>query len=373
MSRRKFLRDSAKVTGSLILPSWMMSCSAKHTASNQPKESNPSAATATKKLGVALIGLGYYSRDLLAPALQLTQHCELRGIVTGSPDKIPLWQDKYGIKSSNVYSYDNLDAVAENDEIDVLYIVTPTATHARFAIAAAKAGKHVWCEKPMAMDVAECQSIIDACKANKVSLSIGYRMQHEPNTQTVISYAKKKPYGDIQDLLAHSGYGGSPPTSGWRSQPEMGGGALYDMGVYAINALRYGSGLEPIAVRKAQQTIPDRVDVTTSFEMLFPGGIVAQGKTSVVENINQLRVNCEKGWYELVPLQTYTGVQGQTSDGTLLNLPIENQQAKQMDDDALSILNNTEVLVPGLEGLKDIRIVQAIKESAAMGGKEILI
>ena len=67
------------------------------------------------KLGVALVGLGYYSAGLLAPALQLTEHCELKGIVTGSPDKIPEWQKKYNISDRNVYSYENMDEIANND------------------------------------------------------------------------------------------------------------------------------------------------------------------------------------------------------------------------------------------------------------------
>jgi len=140
------------------------------------------------KLGVALVGLGYYSRDLLAPALQLTKHCELKGIVTGSPEKIPIWQQKYGIASKNVYNYENMHEIANNDAIDVVYIVLPNGLHKKYTIIGANAGKHVWCEKPMAMNVLECQQMIDACAKNKVQLTIGYRMQHEPVTQQIIKW-----------------------------------------------------------------------------------------------------------------------------------------------------------------------------------------
>lgn len=109
-----------------------------------------------EKLGIALVGFGYYSTDLLAPALQLTQNCELRGIVTGSPEKISVWQEKYGITDKNVYNYDNFDDIANNSDIDVVYVVLPTSMHAEYTIRAAKAGKHVWCEKPMAPSVADC-------------------------------------------------------------------------------------------------------------------------------------------------------------------------------------------------------------------------
>lgn len=330
---------------------------------------NPAIITSKKeKLGVALVGLGSYSTYNLAPALQQTKHCYLAGIVTGSPHKIPNWQKKYGIKDQHVYNYENMHQIADNDEIDVVYIVVPTGLHAKYAIIAADAGKHVWCEKPMAMNIPECQAIIDACRKNKVKLSIGYRMQHEPNTQTVIQYASTLPYGKINTVKAFAGYRGGG-GSGWRFQKDMGGGALYDMGVYTINGIRYATGMEPIAVRSAQQInarpeLFTEVDETTSYELEFERGLIAYGKTSVGESMNQLRVECEKGWYELSPMQSYNGVVGQTSDGIQLDTYIANQQARQMDDDALAILNNTEVLVPGEEGLRDIRIVKAILASA---------
>jgi len=178
MKRRTFIRN----TSIYSTMGWSMACKTKTTKNS----------SSTKKLGIALLGLGGYSRGQLAPALTMTKYCQLTGIVTGSPDKIPQWQRKYGIKDANVYSYDTLGDIANNDDIDVVYIVVPTGLHAKYAIAAAEAGKHVWCEKPMAMNTKECQAIIDACKKNNVKLSIGYRMLHEPNTQTLISSMESK-------------------------------------------------------------------------------------------------------------------------------------------------------------------------------------
>lgn len=324
-----------------------------------------------RKLGVALVGLGYYSRDLLAPALQLTQYCELRGIVTGSPEKIPLWQQQYGIKDANVYNYDSMHTIANNPDIDVVYIVVPTGLHMKYAVIAANAGKHVWCEKPMAINSEQCQAIIDACHKNRVQLSIGYRMQHEPNTQTVMAMAKSRPYGAIESVSAaacYAGNGASPDN--WRMQAAMGGGALYDMGVYAINAARYATGMEPVAVTAQRDFSHPRfteVDNTTHLTLEFADGVIARCHTSVVEPGNQLRVNCTKGWYELSPMQTYSGVQGRTSDGKRLDKLIANQQAAQMDNDALAILHNKSVLVPGEEGKRDIEIVQAAITSSATG------
>jgi len=96
------------------------------------------------KLGVALVGLGYYSTDLLAPALQQTKHCYLAGIVTGTPSKAETWKKKYNIPDKNIYNYQNFDSIANNPDIDVVYVVLPPSMHHEYVIRAAKAGKHVW-------------------------------------------------------------------------------------------------------------------------------------------------------------------------------------------------------------------------------------
>jgi len=239
--------------------------------------------TGQRKIGVALLGLGNYSENLLAPALQHTRHCELKGIVTGSSEKIPKWQKKYGITDSNVYQYDTMDELANNPDIDVVYVVTPTATHKKFALQAANAGKHVWCEKPMAMDAQECQEIIDACNKNKVKLAVGYRMQHEPNTRTYGQYQHSLPYGAITGLSSFAGHAGNGlAPDNWRMRAEMGGGALYDMGVYAINGARYMTGKEPVAVtgkhlNTHSETFTE-VDATTLFTLDFGTGLCLHGQ-----------------------------------------------------------------------------------------------
>ncbi|TVR14476.1 MAG: gfo/Idh/MocA family oxidoreductase [Balneolaceae bacterium] len=329
-----------------------------------------------RKLGVALVGLGRYSNGQLAPGLQLTQHCELRGIVTGSPEKIPVWQERYNIPDANVYNYENMHQVAGNDDIDVIYVVTPPGLHAEHSIIGANAGKHVWCEKPMAMDEAECQAIIDAANKNRVQLTIGYRMQHEPNTQTIIRYGMEQTYGAVTAVNTGAGYTGAHrDPEDWRRNPKLGGGALYDMGVYPINAARYATGMEPIGVKGRQWSNREEmyryVDEFTEFEMEFPNGVFAYGETSFGKSTNYLDVDAEDGWYRLRPFQSYTGVQGETSSGTSLppNPNQHKQQARQMDNDALAIIENRDPVVPGEDGLADIRIVKAIMESSRRDGE----
>lgn len=330
-----------------------------------------------KKIGVALVGLGYYSKSILAPALELTEHCELRGIVTGSPSKIPEWQSRYGIPDNNIYSYENMHDIANNPDIDVIYIVVPTALHLKYCEIAANAGKHVWCEKPMAMTTAQCQKIIDVCNKNKVQLTVGYRMQHEPNTRTMMNYKNTQPYGKVTSIISQAGYAGNGmPANNWRMKKAMGGGAMYDMGVYPLNGARFLTGLEPIAItathEKSHPDIFKEVDETTYFTLEFADGLLAQCATSMVKGFNQIKLTCENGWYKLAPMSEYKGVTGLTSDGKLLPAITNIQQAIQMDDDALAILNKGPILVPGEEGLRDIHVVQTAFKSASTGKRVTL-
>ncbi|MFY0654880.1 MAG: Gfo/Idh/MocA family oxidoreductase [Cyclobacteriaceae bacterium] len=320
------------------------------------------------KLGVALVGLGYYSTDLLAPGLQQTENCELKGIVTGSPNKIPKWQEKYGIKDKNVYNYDNYEEIANNPEIDVIYVVLPPSMHAEYTIRGAETGKHIWCEKPMAPTAADCEAMIKACKDNNVKLSIGYRCQHDPNIQAYMKVAKDKPFGGVRMINSAAGYF-DKRTDHWKQSKAMGGGCMLDMGVYALQGARLSSGEEPISViAQASTTRPDvykEVEETMMFQLEFPSGARAACQTSFGIRMNHLQVNYEKGWLKMEPQSGYGGNKGSMSDGTEIYTPVKRQQPIQMDNDARSILDNKPMIVPGEEGWRDIRVVDAIKKSAA--------
>ena len=143
------------------------------------------------------------------------------------------------------------------------------------------------------------------------------------------------------------------------------------MGVYSLNAARYTSGEEPVAVtaRKSVQRphIFTQVDESMEFDLEFPSGLLAKCSTSFGKNMNLLRAEAERGWYELSPFQAYDGIRGRTSDGLVLDARVAHQQALQMDNDARSIIDGTPMRVPGEEGLRDMRVVDAIFRSVAEG------
>ena len=356
-TRRRFLAQLAGATGIAV-------SGRTFAAVNVPKKK--------ESLGVALVGLGYYSTDLLAPALHLTKQCHLAGVVSGTPAKLTEWQQRHRLPDAGLYNYENFDSIANNPAIDVVYVVLPPSLHAEYTIRAAKAGKHVWCEKPMAPSVRDCEAMIKACRDNHVALAIGYRLHHEPNTQRIMQFRREQKYGKAVSATAEAGYF-DPRKDHWKQKKALGGGVMGDMGVYPLNALRYGVGLEPIAVTaKASTTRPEiytEVEETMNFELEFPGGVTGVGVASFGKGRNKLHVDNERGWYELAPFQSYSGVKGTTSDGIALNATVPNQQAKQMDDDAAAIMNGTPLLAPGEEGLKDTIVVEAIYRSVAAGKK----
>ncbi|GLU45066.1 Gfo/Idh/MocA family protein [Allomuricauda sp. NBRC 101325] len=366
ISRRNFNTLTAKgIGGAAILSATPFACAL---GANQDK----------KSLGIALVGLGSYSTYQLAPALQETQHCHLAGIVTGTPEKEKIWADKYSIPQKNIYNYQNFDEIANNPDIDAIYVVLPNSMHAEFCIRAAKAGKHVICEKPMAVSVEECDAIISACKEAGVKLGMGYRLQSEPYTQQVKKFVKEKTFGDINFVSADAAYrsGGNPDQ--WRLNKALsGGGALMNMGVYAVQSVIYGTGENPISVSAQEfSTRPEyfkETDETITAQFEFKSGAISNITTSHNFNANAMYVSGTSGWFQLQPANNYGPLSGRTSKGEEIKFPHESQQKLQMDDFAKHVLFDEPNIAPGEMGKRDMMIVEAIYESIAKGGQKIAL
>jgi glucose-fructose oxidoreductase len=342
-----------------------------------PFSSMARMANEQKKLGIALVGLGYYSKDLLMPALEQTKNVKLVGLVTGTPSKAKQFGDKYNIPKENIYNYQNFDDISKNPAIDVVYIVLPNSMHKEYVIRAAKAGKHVICEKPMALNAAECREMIAACKKANVSLSIGYRLHYDPYTQRIMQIAKEQPYGPISIVQASAGFRMGRPTDHWKVKSQYGGGAIMDMGPYPLQAARYSTGMEPIAVTAQQYNSDPKVfigvDETTTFQLEFPNNIVANCLTTFAANVNYLTINAQKGEYGLNPFSGYSGLHGILPNSQTFDFPPMNQQATQMDEMCLSILQNRPSPTTGEEGLRDMIIIDAMRESVRKGGARIVL
>ena len=328
-----------------------------------------------RKLGIALVGLGSYSKNQLAPALQQTQNCRLAGIVTGTPAKAEEWMKKYDIPKANVYDYKNFDSIADNKDIDVVYVVLPNSMHEEFVVRAAQAGKHVICEKPMAITPKACQNMIDACKKANKQLAIGYRLHYEPFTQEVMRLGQQKVFGAVKFIESSDAFRIGDPTQ-WRMKKSMaGGGALMDVGIYAVQGARYVTGEEPISVTAqfSPKTEPQKfkdIEETLSWQFQFPSGAVSNSTTSYTAGVERLYASCENGWFELSPAFGYGPLKGRTSKGPI-DKPHTNHQALHMDGVCKDLLAGKQLPdhVTGAEGLRDVRLLQAIYRAAETGRK----
>lgn len=380
-SRRTFLRNLGAGVSALSLPSlsYAHDSFTQNPTSGLYSLSSPSEAGALfqpgRKLGIALVGLGYYSTNLLAPALQQTQHCRLAGIVTGSPTKAAEWMQKYNIPKANVYDYKTFDRIVDNKDIDVVYVVLPNSMHEEYVVRAAQAGKHVICEKPMAITPREGQSMIDACKKANRQLAVGYRLHYEPFTREVMRLGQEKVFGAVKFIESSDGFRIGDPKQ-WRMKKAMaGGGPLMDVGIYAVQGARYVTGEEPISVTAqfSPKTEPDKfkeVEETMFWQFQFPSGAVSNSTTSYTAGIERLRASCEKGWFELSPAFGYGPLKGMTSKGPI-EQPVVNHQAMHMDGVCKDLLDGKTLPdhVTGAEGLRDIKLLQAIYQAAETGRK----
>jgi predicted dehydrogenase len=336
-------------------------------------------AASDRKLGYAIVGLGYYGLNVILPQFANCQHSRVAALVSGDRAKALATAARYGVPERSIYSYETFDQIRDNPDVDIVYVVLPNSMHAEYTIRAAKAGKHVLCEKPMAVSVAECEAMIAACKAAGRKLMIGYRCHFEPYNLEAMRLARTGAAGKIRYVVSEHGFVQRDPSK-WRLKKALaGGGSLMDMGVYSLQAARYMTGEEPTAVTAREST--DRADPRfTEVEDIiewtldFPSGALANCLSMYSANQNHILLMGDQGRIELEPATRYdgnrlwTGKDGREQEVTAPPAgPGKTQFAGQLDHLALSVRSGAEPIVSGEEGLRDIRIVEAIYRSAREG------
>ena len=342
-----------------------------------------------KKINLALCGLGIYA-NIVAESMQGSEYCHLAGIVTGTPSKAVKWKEKYNIPEKNIYNYENFDAIINNKDIDMVYVILPNSLHKDFVIRSAKAGKHVITEKPMAINVKECEEMIKACNDAKVQLAIGYRLHYEPYHLEIKRLGQNKVFGQVRFIEASLGYKtydtantkikvDKKDRNEWRLTKALsGGGPLMDLGIYCIQSARYVLGEEPIAVTAQFGTINDKdrfseTEESISWQMEFPSGAVANCNTSCGFYVDRFYASADEGLFELSPALSYGPFVGKTSEKEL-KFPVINQQKTQLDEICKLLVENKKLPnhITGEEGLKDIKVINAIYKAAEQG-KRIII
>lgn len=248
----------------------------------------PPPRPAGDSVGYAVVGLGGYTLRQMLPAFARTKRCHIAALVSGNSEKCAQVGTAYGVPSDACYSYDDFDQIADDDRIDAVYIVLPSGLHAEFAERAFAAGKHVLCEKPMALSSTECERMIAASKAAQRKLMIAYRCHFEPHNLLAMEMTREKAVGDVRLFRANQQYrmGQTSPSENWRANRALAGyGPLEDYGIYGLQAALYLTGEMPSAVA-ARATQPandprfEQIYASVGTFMQFPSGALAELFTS---------------------------------------------------------------------------------------------
>lgn len=331
---------------------------------------------AERKLGYAIVGLGMYA-DVILPRFAECRHSRIAALVSGSMDKARRYAARYGVPERGIYTYDTFDTIRDNPDVDIVYVILPNGMHHEYTLRAAAAGKHVMCEKPMANTAQEARAMIDACRAAGRKLMIGYRCHFEPNNREAMRIARTGELGSLRIVTAEHGFNIGDPKQ-WRLNRALaGGGSLMDIGIYSLQAARYLTGEEPISVTAVEST--DRSDIrfrevedTINFQLKFPSGVVADCVSTYGSGHNRYRAVGTRGWLDAESATAYDGNRlrlrrdGQTVDHSAPPLPT-NQFSGQLDHLSQCVMTDSDPIVSGEEGLRDMRIIEAIYQAAREG------
>lgn len=327
-----------------------------------------------RTIGYCIVGLGRISMQHFMPGTRLAKHSRVTALVSGHRDKAEKMAAEYNVSPKSIYSYENYDAIAENKEIDAVYIALPNNMHAEYTIRAAKAAKHVLCEKPMATTVADARAMVEACRKANKKLMIAYRCQFEPTNLRAIQMIREGKLGKVEAIESANGFNIRPGE--WRLSGKMaGGGPLMDVGIYSLNACRYLTGEEPVELKGTSSVIDQdgrfqEVEEHLAWSMKFPSGVVASCNTSYGASMPGFyRVHGSKGMLHVEPAFGYEGlrlvarIQGEPA----IDEPNPNRDPSQFpleaDHLAECIFENKEPRASGEEGLKDMIHMMAIYRS----------
>ncbi|SFV26846.1 glucose-fructose oxidoreductase [Devosia crocina] len=331
-----------------------------------------------RRVGYCVVGLGQFALNQIIPSIGESRMSKLVALVSGDREKAETVAEQYGVSTEAIYNYDNFDEIAENDEIDIVYIILPNSLHAEFTVRAFEAGKHVMCEKPMAVSVEECEQMIAAAETANRKLMIAYRAQYEPFNLEAIRMIRDGELGTIRSLdnVAARPIDLENPADEWRVVKDLaGGGSLMDIGIYALNGARYLLGEEPVEISatisnpEGDERFTDVEDIL-SWRMRFPSGVIANCLTGYSFSGNRFSVYGSDASLTLEPATDYYkhGLRVMTEEEqTEPQIQEKNQFALEMDHLAEAVLNDTPVKTPGEEGLQDVRLMLKIYEAAETG------
>jgi predicted dehydrogenase len=327
----------------------------------------------SRKIRYAVVGLGHISQVAVLPAFANSKHSALAALISGDAKKQARLGRKYSV--NRVYSYDQYEECLSQG-IDAVYIGLPNHLHHEFTIRALKAGVHVLCEKPMAVTSRECQEMIEAAASNERKLMIAYRLHFELGNLETIETARRGKLGQLRFFTSNFAQQVVKDNIRLSESVANGGGPVYDMGVYCINAARGLFGAEPTLVQAvtASRDEPrfEKAEEMAAVTLTFPDERIASFIVSFgAADISRYMLVGTKGMITADPAYEYAApikldinIGGKSRARTL---PKRDQFAAEIDYFSECILKDKEPEPSGIEGLADVRVIEAIYESARDG------
>jgi predicted dehydrogenase len=273
------------------------------------------------------------------------------------------------------YHLDDFRQCLNRDDVQAVYIALPTSMHSDYTVDAARAGMHVICERPMAVTADECRRMIRTCQTNRVKFMVSYRLQFLPAFSRALDLVRA---GNLGALKTFSGDATLriPTPEDVRLQRRLGGGSVYDVGAYCIAAARMLLGFEPAQVMAMTARTTRRyggdVDEGTVALIRFPDERLAHFHSSFGEEpISTFTLFGEDGWLRITSAfrpdaeaRLTVCRHGRPEEQTF---PPSDQYAAELAYFSSCILEDRQPEPSGIEGLQDVRIIEAIYRSARDG------
>lgn len=326
-----------------------------------------------KRIGYAVVGLGSISQVAVLPAFAHSKKVKLVAVVSGDKEKAEKLAQQF--KANQAYTYAEYAECLKNPQVDAVYIATPPGEHEKYTVEAAKCGKHVLCEKPLAATVQQARNMVAACRRSKVQFMTAYRKYFEPSSVMLKNMISKGDLGRID--VIHTLFSELRPfgdnSPGWLFSKKLcGGGPLTDLGVYCVNTCRWLVNEDPVAA-SAVSWVRDRrrykeVEEGVAFRLDFPSGLVLQGTAAYNAAFSSfVHIHGDKGWAELAPAFAFEEerrISGKIAGRWFAKTfkPID-EFVLELDEFAACIQEGREPEPDGEQGLRDIIIIQAIYQA----------
>jgi predicted dehydrogenase len=322
----------------------------------------------------AVVGLGHFARATLLPAFaNAAENSELGALVSGDPAKLAELSTTYDVPRT--FSYEQYEECLHSGEVDAVYIALPNSMHCEYSVAAARAGIHVLCEKPMALTETDCERMILDARRHQVRLMIGNRLHFENAHLEAIKTVRSGQLGIPRIFTSVLTF--QVKQGNVRLDKGLGGGPLYDIGVYCISAARHLFGEEPDEVFAFNSSLDDvrfgDVEESTSAILRFSQGRIATftcsfgaARESVYEVVGTKAVLRVDPAYERArPGMHYLIADGQVKERLF---PKQDQFARELIEFSECVLNRQDhPRASGEDGLADVRIIEALLRSAQTG------